>query len=313
MTCARTVELARRLCEYAQVVNWDDIRYVLAVAKSGSLIGAARELRVNHTTVGRHIDAAEDRLGVRLFTRTPRGYVPTAEAERMLPSMVAAEDAMLAVERAARAQDQAVAGTVRVTSPETLGSYYLAGRLAAFGVDHPDLVIELLPAGDILDLARREAEVALRTFKTDVDGLVVRKVATMRYGMYASAEYLRRRPLEAPEQLVDHSVLNSTDYPGAVEPAWLRRLMPGATARFVSTLSSSLLAAAKASAGVAILPCYLAHGEPTLKRIPMPDPPSETLWLTVHRDLRETPRIRALLDFLVDRMREDAALFEGAP
>jgi DNA-binding transcriptional LysR family regulator len=292
-------------------MNWDDIRFLLAVSKAGSLLGAGKQLGVNHTTVGRRIEAAETDLGVRLFTRTRRGYVPTADADRLLPSLREVEQAVLKVERHAQAQHIGFAGTVRVTSPETLGTHYLAGRLAAFGLQHPRLVIELMPAGAVLDLGRREAELAIRTFRSDVDGLVVRRVASVKYGMYASADYLRGRPLSSPQHLPNHSILSAAPEDKSVETTWLAQLAPEVAPRFVSTLSTALVAAARAAAGVAILPRYLGDAEPTLRHIAMPHEPTEHLWLTVHRDLRATPRIRALLDFLAATMKADAPLFAG--
>ncbi|WP_181233359.1 LysR family transcriptional regulator [Enhygromyxa salina] len=294
-------------------MNWDDVRFVLAVSKAGSLLGAAKALGVDHTTVGRRVDAAEAALGVRLFTRTTRGYVATADAERLLPSMAAVEQAMLGVERSAHAQHEGLVGSVRVTSPETLGTHYLAERLAGFGLLHPGLHIELLPAGEVLDLSRREAEVAIRTFRSELDGLVLRRVAVVTYGMYASVEYLKLRRLRSAGELAEHAILSGTPDANAAEPKWLERIAPGVVPRFVSTLSTALVAAARASAGVAILPRYLGDAEPSLRYVAMPHEPSETLWLTVHRDLRATPRIRALLDFLTSTMKADAGLFRGQP
>ena len=294
-------------------MGWDDLRFVMALSKGGSLARAAKVLEVDHTTVGRRIEAAERWLGVRLFTRTTAGYVPTADAERLLQPMGAVEDAVLAVERAAHANRDALEGPVRVTSPETLGISYLAPRLAAFGSEHPGLEIELLPGGEVLDLHRREAELAVRPFRSSHESLVVRRVAELTYGLYASTAYLARRPLRTARDLCDHAILSGVPGPKEIEARWLKRLTPGIHIRpaFVSTLSSVLLGAARASAGVAILPRYLGDAEPTLRHIAMPDEPKEALWLTVRRDLRHTPRVRAVLDFLASRMKDDAPLFRG--
>src|ERR1700712_2257712 len=118
-------------------MNWDDLRYVLALCKAGSLSRAAVELKVDHTTVGRRIEAVEADLGVRLFTRTTTGYVPTAEAEGLLPAIRRVEEAVLTLERGAHAQQDSLEGTVRITSAETFGACYLAPRLATFGREHP--------------------------------------------------------------------------------------------------------------------------------------------------------------------------------
>lgn len=288
-------------------MNWDDLRFVLTLSQSGSLARAARALGVDHTTVGRRVEAAEAALGLRLFTRTTTGVVPTADAERLLASMQRVETAVLAVERGARSQGDRLEGTVRVTSPETFGASYLAPRLAAFGREHPGLCIELVPAGEVFDLGRGEAEIAVRMFKSRHEDLVVRQAGTLAYGLYGAESYLSRHPVRGREHLAEHALLGC---PGESDPEsiWLRRLDPDARPRFLSTFSLALLAAARDGAGLAVLPRYLGDAEPALRLVPMPSPPTERVWLTVHQDLKDTPRIRVLLDFLVERLKRDAAV-----
>lgn len=290
-------------------MNWDDLRYVVALSQAGSLAKAARALGVDHTTVGRRVEAAERSLGVRLFTRTPSGYLPTADAERLLGPMKQVEEAVLAVERGATAQRDTLEGVVRVTSPETFGVSWLAPVLARFGLEHPGLEVHLVPAGEVLDLGRRQAELAVRFFRSKQASLAVRRAGEVAYGLYASREYLARRPLRSPAELHQHRLLSGVA--GDVEAAWLKRLNPAARPAFTSTLSLALLEAAKAAGGVAVLPRYLGEGQPSLQHVPMPEAPTETLWLTVHRDLRQTPRIRALLDHLVKAVADDAPRLNG--
>lgn len=292
-------------------MNWDDLRYVLALARAGSLAKASKTLGVDHTTVGRRIEAAESALGVRLFTRTTKGYVATAEAERLLTTIRDVEDAVLRLERGAHAQQGSLDGTVRVTSPETFGVRYLASRLATFGRAHPGLTIELLTGGTVLDLARREADIALRFFRSKHESLAVRRVAEVAHGLYASSSYLAHRAPTKPSELREHPILTTVSAPGAVEAAWVERLTGGAKPAFVSDLTMSLVEAARAGAGIAVLPRYVGDAEPTLRHVPMPDPPSETLWLTVHRDLRKTPRVRVVLDFLTETLEADQELLLG--
>lgn len=292
-------------------MNWDDLRYVLALARAGSLARAAKALQVDHTTVGRRVEAAETALGVRLFTRTTTGLVPTADADRLLEPMRQVEESVHALERAADARVDRLEGKVRVTSPETFGISYLAPRLAAFGIEHPGLVVELVPAGEVLDLGRREAELAVRPFRSKHESLVVKRAGSVAYALYASRVYLARHPVRSREALADHPIAGSPA-DGEVEATWLRRLSPRARPRFLSTSTLTLLAAARASAGLAVLPRYLGDADPTLRRIPMPDEPVEPLWLTVHRDLREAPRVRALLDFLAATIAADAPLLAGS-
>ena len=292
-------------------MDWDDLRYVLALSRAGSLARAGKALGVDHTTVGRRVEGAERALGVRLFTRTTTGYVPTAEAERLLSDIRSVEQAVLGLERGAIAQKSDVVGTVRVTSPETFGCIYLAPRLAALGREHPGLAVELATTGTVLDLARREADLAVRFFKSPHESLVVRRVGEIRHGLYASRAYLSRRPLARPAQLREHPLLTAPSGPGAVDARWLERLSGGAQPALVCDLSMALLEAARAGLGVAVLPRYLGDREPELEHVPMPDEPTEPIWITVHRDVKESPRVRAVLDHLARSLEEDRALLSG--
>lgn len=291
-------------------MNWDDLRYVVTLSRTGSLARAAKELGVNHTTVGRRIEAAEAALRTRLFSRTTTGYVLTDDGQRLLASFQGVEDAVHVVERQAFEQRDSLEGTVRITAPETFGISYLSPRLAAFGKRHPELTLELLPSGEVLDLGRRQAQIAVRFFRSRHENLVVRRVADVTHGLYASKAYLARSPLHGLKQLREHPLICAT--PGVVETTWLDELTGGAPPKFTSNLTLALVGAVKASTGIAVLPRYLGDAEPTLQHLPMPDEPSEPVWLTVHRDLKEVPRVRVLLDFLAKCLADDKKLLTGA-
>jgi len=290
-------------------MNWDDLRFVLVVNEVGSLAKASQRLGVDHTTVGRRIEAMERALKVRLFTRTPAGYVPTADAQRLLAPMQRVEGAVRELEREV-SSTATLTGPMRVTSPETLGATWLAKVLAQFQAEHSQVQLELVPSGQVLDLGRREAELAVRFFRSKQEHLVARRVATVGYGLYASHGYLKRRPVHGPERLHEHALLSSNS-DDDLEARWLRRLDKRAKPAFTSPLSFTLLTAAKEGAGVAVLPCYLADEEPSLQKIAAPDAPSEVMWLTVHRDLRETPRVRALMDVVISAAKRDAQRLAG--
>ncbi|MBX7191548.1 MAG: LysR family transcriptional regulator [Sandaracinaceae bacterium] len=298
-------------------MNWDDVRFVLALAKAGSLAKTAKTLGVDHTTVGRRVEALERSLGVRLFTRTSGGYVPTAELERLSPDLRSVEDAVIALERGAHAQKSTIDGVVRVTSPETFGCLYLAPRLASLRHAHPSLGIELSSTGTVLDLARREADVAVRMFKSAHDGLVVKRVGALRHGLYASEGYLSRRPLKRASELREHALL-TTEAPSrakkktsAPDARWLEQLSGGARPALVCDLTVALLSACREGAGIAVLPRYVGDAEPSLVHLPMPEPPSEPIWITVHRDMKDTPRVRLVLDHLAGCIARDQAMLLG--
>lgn len=287
-------------------MNWDDLRFVLAVARAGSLAAAARRLGVDHTTVGRRVEAAEGALGVTLFARNPTGFALTPEGERLLEPLRVVEDGVLALSRLASARETRLEGQVRVTSPETFGISWLAPRLATFARQHPQLTIELLPGGTVLDLGRREAELAIRFFRSAPKELVVRKVARLTHALYGSVEYLHARPFTG--DLAPHRLLAPPRGDRSTEARWLRKLAPDVAPAFTSEFTLSLLAAVKVHAGLAVLPRYLGDAEPGLRRLPLPDEPHDDVWLTVHRDLKDTPRVRALLDFLASTLGDELPL-----
>ena len=293
-------------------LQWDDLRFALALAEAGSLAKAAKRLGVDHTTVGRRIASVEAALGARLFTHAPSGYALTPEGARLLAPIRAVEEAVLAVERAASSGLGGLEGPVRVTSPETFGVAYLAPRLAAFGLAHPGLTVELSPSGDVLDLGRREAAIAVRFFRSRPQSLVVRRVAEVAYALYATPTYLADHPVHGPDDLANHRLLAPPASPNATDARWLAGLSGGARPAFVSDLTLALIGAAHAHAGVAVLPRYLGDPDPGLRRLAMPDEPVDVVWLTVHQDLKDTPRVRVVLDFLAAAMKEDRGLLRGA-
>jgi DNA-binding transcriptional LysR family regulator len=290
-------------------MNWGDLRFVAAVARHGSLLKASAELKVRHTTVGRRIDAAERELKTRLFARSTTGLVLTEEGGRLLQSLQQVEEAVNALERRASAEHHQLEGVVRVTAPETFGASWLAPRLAAFSRQHPGLRIELDPSGAVRDLSRREAEVAVRFFRSKQQGLVVRRAAEVAHGLYASKSYLARSPLKNARELHSRPLLSVPA--GSVEAAWFTHLARGAAPFFTSTLTLGLVEAARVGLGIAVLPRYLGDAADDLEHLPMPGEPRETLWLTVHKDLRATPRVRAVLDFLVGELERDRGALLG--
>jgi len=202
---------------------------------------------------------------------------------------------------------------VRVTAGETFGSCYLAPRLATFGREHPGLTLELVMGGEVLDLARREADIALRTFRSQHANLVVRRVGELAHGLYASRAYVARRPWNRTSDLRTHPILTASAGPNVVEAQWVEKLMRGARPAFVTNLTTALLEAARASVGVAVLPRYLGDADAELVHLPAPDEPRETVWLTVHRDLKGARRVRVVLDFLIARLKADRRLLLGEP
>jgi len=290
-------------------MNWDDLRFVVAVAREGSLLRAAKTLGVEHTTVGRRVDAAERALGAKLFARSTTGLVLTPEGEQLLAPLQRVEDAVSALERRASAERSELVGTVKVTAPESFGIAWLAPRLASFTRQHPGLRIDLDPSGAVLDLGRGQAEIAVRFFRSPDKSLVVRRVAEIGHGLYAARSYLARYPLSDASELALRALLSGpADDPDA---RWFAKLAGGTAPIFTCALALALVTAAKAGAGIALLPRYLGDAEPELEYLPMPDEPRDAIWLTVHRDLKSTPRVRAVLDFLGAQFQRERSALSG--
>ena len=296
--------------------GWDDARYFLEIHRAGSLSAAGRGLRVNQSTVGRRLAALESVLGVRLFDRTPEGYVLTPAGEVLLPRAERMEEEALAAARDVAGGEARLAGTVRLTAPEAFGSRFLTARLADFHRRYPDITLELVADNRAFSLSRREADVALRLARPVQPLLVTRQVAEVGTTLYASKDYLAARGKPRPgHQLSGHQLIgfDETFQPEA-EVRWLAQHARSARVVFKSNSPQSQLAAAEAGMGLALLPCYLADPVPGLVRVlPVSKGVVRGLWLVLHRDLRHTARVRALADFLSETLHRERAVLRGGP
>ncbi len=181
--------------------NWDELRTFVEVARDGSLTGAARRLGLTQPTVGRHIDALEVALGLTLFTRSPRGLTPTPAAWALEPHVEAMAAAAAALGRAASGEAAADRGVVRITASDVIGCEVLPPILATFHAEHPGIAIELVLTNRNEDLARRDADIAVRMVRPTQSGLVARRIGASRIGLYAHRDYVAR--FGAPRSLAD--------------------------------------------------------------------------------------------------------------
>jgi DNA-binding transcriptional LysR family regulator len=305
---------ASGVCGYARWGDWNDLRGFLAITRHGSLQGAARTLGVNHSTVFRRLNALEARLGVRLFDRSPRGYALTAAGEHMLACAERVEDEILGLERRLLGGDVRLAGTLRVTTTDTLVHGLLGPHLRAFQAAYPEIELELITGNAFFDLSKREADVALRPSRHPGDAMVGRKLAAIAVALYGGRDYLaeRGRPASAAD-LSGHALITG-DASLAHLPAtrWLaeRAAAGGAALRCNSWLSQ--FAAARAGLGLAALPCFLGDRAPELARVLPPEPSlAGELWLVTHPDLRRTARVRAFMEMLARGLRREHDLLEG--
>ncbi|MEH2544836.1 DNA-binding transcriptional LysR family regulator [Bradyrhizobium sp. AZCC 2262] len=290
--------------------DWNDLRVVLAVFREGSLSGAARALGVRHSTVFRRLDAIEKKMGVRLFERFRDGYAPTPAGETAAASAARLEDEVLTLERKLSGQDLKPAGTVRVTTTDTL-SAILMRHLVSMRVSHPEIRLEIVTSNTVADLTRREADVAIRPTPAPSDLLVGRRVADIAHAVYGSDAYLTGygdKDLSAHDWIGLDDTLAST-----VIARWMRENIRMARISCRVDALPALRDAADAGFGLAVLPCYVGDSAPGLRRFAAKalSEPRSAVWLLTHDDLKHTARIRAFMDFIAKALASERNLLEG--
>lgn len=293
-------------------VDWNDLRYFLAVARAGTLAGAARELGVVHTSVGRRLSALEDALGTKLFVRGKEGLTLTAAGQEMLPTAEAMARLADGIERRIGGEDARVAGVVRVTIPESLNGYMVA-RLGALRAQHPELVVELLSGNRAFDLRRGEADLALRFMEVDDGELIVRRIGTSGWALYASETYRARRgPLASSDDLSGHELLGfDASLAETTGAQWLAAHGHGARVVLRGNSLMALASAAAAGLGLVPLPCFAGDADPALVRMTPARIGTRPILLVAHPDLARIARVRATIDFLVALIAAESALWSG--
>jgi DNA-binding transcriptional LysR family regulator len=292
-------------------MDWNDFRYLLAVADAGSLSGGARALGVNHSTALRRIAAFESELGLRLFERLPSGYVLTPGGEALVTAARQMADTVSGVERRVLGQDLRLSGAVRVATTDTLSLAVLPRLFARFRARHPDVQIEVNVSNLPADLTRRDADLAIRPTARPPESLVGRKLARIAYALYASAGYLEAQP--ARRALSRHVwVAPDESMASTTVGRFMAREVPEAAVSFRANSLAVLARAAAAGLGVAALPCYLGDSSADLHRVrgPLPDYTVD-LWALTHADLRNTARVRAVIDSVSEGLLEVRNLLEG--
>ena len=291
-------------------MEWNDLRVVMAVAREGTLSGAARRLRVTHSTVFRRLGVIEKDLGVRLFERFRDGYSATAAGEAAATLAARFADDLLELERKLSGQDLRPSGVVRITTSDTICPILLR-HAPALRAAHPEILLEIAVSNAMANLTRREADIAVRPVAEAPETLVGRRIADLAYAIYA-AKSRRYRHRDDDPSTFEWVGLDDTLATTAIA-RWMSRNVPNAQVAVRVDALPALRDAACAGIGVVLLPCYLGDQEPRLRRVRVADGPEarSALWLLTHGDLRRTARIRAVMDFLAAALSSERALFEG--
>jgi DNA-binding transcriptional LysR family regulator len=285
-------------------MNWDDLRFFLVVARHGTLSASARELKVTQPTVGRRIAALEQLMGARLFARSSAGFVLTPSGARALAFAERMEQDALGVERQLEGRDEGVAGSVRITASEWLVSSVISSLVRPLLSKHPKLSIELVADARHLNLARREADIALRPRRFEQQGVFQRSVGRLAFGLYAERSYLNALGTPQHGDGRGHVLIGMNDETGDVAREWLESALPHAARSVKTNGRDAMLALARSGVGLACLARIVGDAAPELQQVALSAPsPSPTLWLGMHRDARETPRVRAVVAHLTEQLR----------
>jgi DNA-binding transcriptional LysR family regulator len=301
---------AHRAAQDCTMIDWDDVRYFLAVARGGSVRAAAGRLGVNHSTVLRRIAQLEERLGARMFEKLPSGYRLTAAGEEVLELANQMEASSHQLETRVFGRDQSVRGLLRVTLTPPLATHLLMPDFADFARLHPDIEMEILSSGELANLTKREADVAIRvvydrkTLPLNLHGV---KGPELFGAVYISRDRLATWRAGAPDP-IRWIVISRHGIPEWASEGEIRT--EGAPFRI--TDAEAQIGAVRQGLGMTALPCFIGDADPLLARVPGADLHMHgTLWLLTQGETRKTKRVRLFTEFVSRRLAAYAPLLAG--
>jgi DNA-binding transcriptional LysR family regulator len=297
------------------MLDWNDLRYFLAVARDGSTLAAARRLRVSQTTVARRISALEEALGLSLFDKRQAGYTLTPVGTDLLDRAEQVEQSAGGFAEAAAAQSRDLSGSVKITTEEIYAITLLAPLLAELHQRHPEIRIELDTSQTVRDLGAGEADISLRSTEQveQPAGVVGRRLCIDDWTLYCSRAYAAQHGAPKKlEELRHHPIIGGGG--GNLwrhYQAWLQALGLEDQVAMHHATSGGLLSGVRSGFGIAVLPCVVADGDPELHRcIPPRTEHGRVLWLFTHDRVRHSPRVRATIDFLYEGLRRHIGRLE---
>ena len=294
--------------------SWDDLQYFLAVARTGQLSTAARQLRTSHVTVLRRIDRLEQSLATKLFERNPRGYLLTPMGERLVEPAEVMEREAMKFQTEATGNLSALSGVVRLSTLEGFGNFFLADRLPVFAQSYPSLSLEVVTIQQIMSLSRREAELSITLHKPRTGPYHSERITPYRLFIYGHKDYLNSHaPIRSQDDLTLHPFIGYIDdmvfTPGL---DYMREILPGQRCNYQSSSIHAQLLATLRSYGLCVLPYFIACKHPELTPVlPKEMHLEREYWMNCHTDVMAAPRIRVISDFMIGAVRDASKIFLG--
>lgn len=284
----------------ANSFDWDDLKYFLAAARTGSIRGGAESINANHTTLSRRLTILEERIGARLFDRSTMGLALTQLGEELMGHAKIVEEEMNAVARVIVGKDSEPTGTIKLTMPHWFAMTSFVEDIAAFTARHPEIDLHMSFSDNVANLARREADISLRVADEVTENVVGRKLVPMSWAAYCSKDYVAKIRDNEGEGL--HVIgWENPETDAAIRRA-IAPYYPKAELRHRVSGMMELAHVAGAGMGMAFLACNMGDRSPNLVRAPFQKPQSAYyVWLLLHRDLRNTARVRLFVDFIAER------------
>lgn len=282
-------------------MDWDNLRFFLELARSGTLQSAARRLAVDHTTVARRIQALEKQVGAPLFSREAGGHRLTEAGRRLQPQVEAMENAFRTVESATTASQEGLSGVVRIGATEGFGTVVLAPQLSLFARQHPKLVIDLLAMPRLVHLSRREADIVISLERPARGPVVVTRLADYTLRLYASKGYLAKHgAIKTRDDLRGHTFISYVDdLLFSKELQYLDELHKPDAFALRSTSILAQHAAVAAGAGIAVLPAFIAERDTSLKAVlPKHAHFTRTFWMSMPAESKHLSRMQAVWGFV---------------
>ncbi len=287
-------------------MNWDDMRLFLAVARIGSISGAAKKLEVQHSTVSRRLRKLEGKLGARLIERKKNGFELTLAGENVKQAANRMETEVLHMDSIVLGKDSNLVGSLKVTAINNMASTVLMPMFASFSKTYPQVDLHIVVSNLDSSLSQREADVAIRLTNSPTDTLIGKRLITVASTIYGSREYLKLLREESGEpRWIGVECCN-------FHKSWTKHSRGEQAHSFISDDTLLTLSAIRQGLGVSYLPCFMGDTDPELERFCEPDPSHNLgLWILLHPDLKHTARVLAFRDHMVNSIESERELFEG--